>query len=88
MPTAAIRTAREARGLSKAKLAQLVGVSRPCVGYWERGRSRPRPRHAELLEAILGLQPGSLNGNDDGPEQENRRRTHPTAPEEATNGFT
>jgi predicted transcriptional regulator len=57
----AIRQARERKGFSMSKLARLVGVTRPCVYLWENGQTRPRPRHAERLEALLGLEAGSLN---------------------------
>jgi transcriptional regulator with XRE-family HTH domain len=70
-----------------SKLARLVGVSRPCVLYWESGRSRPRPRNAERLEAVLGLEPGSLNGNDDGPEDRRRVNTSAATMRDGTDAY-
>lgn len=37
-----MRKARVAAGLEQADLAKRVGVSRPTVSQWERGRSEPR----------------------------------------------
>ena len=55
-----IRSAREQRGLSMNRLARLVGVTRPCIYLWEKGRTHPRAYHADRLEALLDLAPGSL----------------------------
>ena len=37
-----LRDARIKRGLSVAELADEVGVSGPCVYFWEMGRARPQ----------------------------------------------
>ncbi len=55
-----IRSARRQRGLSMNRLARLVGVTRPCIYLWEKGQTHPRSYHADRLEALLDLTPGSL----------------------------
>lgn len=49
MTPAQYRAARLARGLTQAKLAELVGVSRGCINYRERGHERyPITKEAAL----------------------------------------
>lgn len=55
-----IKEARERKGLSMNKFSRLVGVTRPCVHLWERGETKPRPRTAERIEAVLDLEPGTV----------------------------
>ncbi len=67
-----IREARERRGLSKTRLARLVGVSRQALILWEHGERHPRPAYAERLEAVLGLDPGALKKKGDDPAEDRR----------------
>jgi predicted transcriptional regulator len=46
--------------MSMSLLSRLVGVSRPCIYLWEQGERHPRSRYQRRLEAVLGLDPGSL----------------------------
>ena len=52
-----IRMRREAMGLTQAKLANALGVSRTAVTMWETGKSRPRfellPKIAQLLGCTI-----------------------------------
>lgn len=41
---------RELRGLTRAELAERVGVTEQAVGTWERGESSPRP-HLQIAVA-------------------------------------
>lgn len=50
-----IRDARIRKGLSQNKLSKLVGVTRPCVHYWEADHSYPRPASAARIEALLDV---------------------------------
>ena len=53
---AALKAARERRGLTQAQLADALGCGKETVSRWERGRSRRlHPRHRESLCAVLGV---------------------------------
>ena len=53
---AALKAARERRGLTQAQLADALGCGKETVSRWERGRSRRlHPRHRESLCATLGV---------------------------------
>ena len=43
---------RTATGLTQAKLAELLGVSRHAVGEWESGQSYPKPGHLKNFIAL------------------------------------
>ncbi len=50
-----VRELREARGLSQADLARLLGVSAYTVGRWEAGQMVPAARNARRLAKRLGV---------------------------------
>ena len=50
-----LRDARIKRGLSVAEVADQVGVSGPCVYFWEMGRTRPRDANLSALCKTLKL---------------------------------
>jgi transcriptional regulator with XRE-family HTH domain len=50
-----LRVAREARGLSRKQLAELVGIDEGTLWKWERGLRVPRGPFVVVREAILGL---------------------------------
>lgn len=50
-----IREARINRGLSVAQLAARVGVTGPCVYFWETGKTRPRDANLSALCKALKL---------------------------------
>lgn len=53
----ALRRARESRGLKKAELARIMGITGPAISQWESGATSPElPRFTQLLE-ILDLDP-------------------------------
>ncbi len=53
---AALKAARERRGLTQAQLADALGCGKETVSRWERGRSRRlHPHHRESLCATLGV---------------------------------
>ena len=47
-----IRAIRQKRGLSQEEFARQMGVSFPTVNAWERGRSKPYPRHQKAINDI------------------------------------
>ncbi|MFE9804929.1 helix-turn-helix domain-containing protein [Streptomyces sp. NPDC005548] len=49
------RRLREARALTQAELAALIGVSRSTVRSWETGRTTPRGRKLEAYVRLLGV---------------------------------
>ncbi len=50
-----LRNARIERGLSVAQVAERVGVSGPCVYFWELGRTKPRAANLSALCKVLKL---------------------------------
>jgi transcriptional regulator with XRE-family HTH domain len=50
-----LRDARIKRRLSVLEVAEMVGVSGPCVYFWEMGRTRPREANLTALCKVLKL---------------------------------
>jgi ribosome-binding protein aMBF1 (putative translation factor) len=50
-----VRDARLNRGLSVADLAKRVGVTGPCIYFWETGKTRPRDANLSALSKVLKL---------------------------------
>jgi transcriptional regulator with XRE-family HTH domain len=50
-----LKEARVRRGLSVAEVAEAVGVTGPCVYFWEMGRTRPREANLSALCKVLKL---------------------------------
>lgn len=55
---------RKRRGLSQAKLAELLGVEQPTVQRWETGSRMPDLDSLQALAKVLGVTPGSLLDGD------------------------
>lgn len=53
------RLRREA-GLTLAEVATALGVSKPTVWAWEKGKARPLPERLEAIAAALGVAPDLL----------------------------
>lgn len=53
------RLRREA-GLTLAEVATRLGVSKPTVWAWEKGKARPLPERIEAIADALGVPPGEL----------------------------
>jgi len=50
-----LRNARIERGLSMAEVARQVGVTGPCVYFWEIGKTRPQAKNLSALCRVLKL---------------------------------
>ena len=59
-----IRELRQARGLSQARVAEDVGVSKPSVCKWETGVSVPRTELLPLLARVLDCSIDELFGGE------------------------
>lgn len=59
-----IRELRQARGLSQARVAEDVGVSKPAVCKWETGVSVPRTELLPLLARVLDCSIDELFGGE------------------------
>lgn len=59
-----LQALRKRRGLSQAKLAELVGVEQPTVQRWESGKRLPDLDSLQTLAKVLGVTPGSLLDGD------------------------
>ena len=58
-----IQRLRKERGLTLAQVAGQLGVSKPTVWAWERGRARPIEERVEALAHALGVTRGELDGD-------------------------
>lgn len=59
---------RKARGLTLEKLAVQLGVSKPTVWAWEKGRARPSPRFMSQLAEVLQVPAAELTNRDPTPD--------------------
>lgn len=73
---ARIRRAREAAGISQARLAEMADVTRSACSQWERDLVRPRREHLTRIAKVLGVpeawlasgrEPGSNRAGEDMP---------------------
>lgn len=55
-----IKSLRESRGLTQAKLGDAVGVSDKAVSTWESGKREPRMGTAEKLAEFFGVTVSAL----------------------------
>ncbi len=58
---------RRERGLTLAQVAGVLGVSKPTVWAWEKGKARPLPDRIEAIADVLGVKAQDLEerlGND------------------------
>lgn len=55
-----IKSLRESRGLTQAKLGNAVGVSDKAVSTWESGKREPRMGTAEKLAEFFGVTVSAL----------------------------
>lgn len=46
---------RRERGLTLAQVAEVLGVSKPTVWAWEKGKARPLPDRIEPIAEVLGV---------------------------------
>lgn len=51
---------RRERGLTLARFADVVGVSKPTVWAWESGKCRPRTHRVAAIAMALGVDPEEL----------------------------
>lgn len=54
---------RRERGLTLADVAAALGVSKPTVWAWEKGKARPVPERLEPLAQVLGVTPEALQAS-------------------------
>ena len=50
-----LKEIRKTNGVSSEKLAQALGVSRPTISHWERGKSDPTPENLVLISKYFNL---------------------------------
>ncbi len=51
---------RRERGLTLAQVASALGVSKPTVWAWEKGKARPLPERIEAIAQVLGVEASEL----------------------------
>ncbi|WP_299194736.1 helix-turn-helix domain-containing protein [uncultured Erythrobacter sp.] len=52
---------RRERSLTLAQVANALGVSKPTVWAWEKGKARPLPERIAAIAAVLGVSEGDLS---------------------------
>lgn len=52
---------RRERGLTLAQVATTLGVSKPTVWAWEKGKARPLPERIAAIAQVLGVSEADLN---------------------------
>lgn len=55
-----LNTLRRAAGLTLADVAETLGVSKPTVWAWEKGKAKPLPERLGAIAAALGVDPEAL----------------------------
>jgi transcriptional regulator with XRE-family HTH domain len=55
-----LNTLRRAAGLTLADVAALLGVSKPTVWAWEKGKAKPLPERIGAIAEALGVDPEAL----------------------------
>lgn len=51
---------RRERGLTLAQVAAALGVSKPTVWAWEKGKAKPLPERIEAIASVLGVSAAEL----------------------------
>lgn len=74
-----IRQLREKKGLTQEDLAHALELTRPAIGRWENGRSKPRLDKLNDLASLLGTTTYWLLNGDD-PEQVAAHASSATVP--------
>ena len=59
-----LQALRRERGLSQAKLAEMIGVHQTAISQWEKGRTNPDRVSLSRLSQALGVSIDALLGND------------------------
>lgn len=75
-----IRTARENKGLSQARFAELVRASTSAVSSWETDRTKPKPKYKADIARVLGISLTYLEFGEDGEEYIYETADIPTEP--------
>lgn len=60
-----IHRLRHSRGMTLADVAEALGVSKPTVWAWEKGKARPLPERIEALATVLGVTTDDLSDADE-----------------------
>ncbi|BDI59546.1 helix-turn-helix domain-containing protein [Qipengyuania nanhaisediminis] len=66
-----INRLRRERGMTLAQVADLLGVSKPTVWAWEKGKARPLPERYAAIARVLGVEESALKPA--GPDSEQAR---------------
>lgn len=53
---------RKSKGLKQGELADIIGVSRQSICYWENGKYVPAPEHVRLVAKALDVDADWLEG--------------------------
>lgn len=57
--------ARDGTTRPHSRLAALLGVTKPAIGYWLKGTSRPEPHLRAAIEAITGIPAGDWDKDEE-----------------------
>ncbi len=62
---------RRERGMTLAQVADALGVSKPTVWAWEKGKARPLPERMEAIAKVLGVEAAQLSGGEEASSEGN-----------------
>lgn len=63
-----LNTLRRERSLTLAQVAEALGVSKPTVWAWEKGKARPLPERLSAIAEVLGVSESELSRSGSGGE--------------------
>ena len=52
---------RRMQGLTQKQMAELIGVSQPCIGLWEAGRRKPTWALSSKIAKVFGVTLDEIN---------------------------
>ncbi|KEO89782.1 XRE family transcriptional regulator [Erythrobacter longus] len=62
---------RRERSMTLEQVANALGVSKPTVWAWEKGKARPLPERISAIAQVLGISEAELSGSSDQKKSEN-----------------
>ncbi|MDE5728718.1 MAG: helix-turn-helix domain-containing protein [Clostridia bacterium] len=62
---AKIKTLRQSAGLTQPQLAEMVGVSKAVISFWENDVNEPKASYVKVLATIFGVSADYILGLED-----------------------
>lgn len=62
---AKIKTLRQSAGLTQPQLAEMVGVSKAVISFWENDVNEPKASYVKVLAMVFGVSADYILGLED-----------------------